>query len=82
LRHKAQGVVPQPPPDLPTVAASSSSQAVPPSFDIEAAFAQLMTSMSTLQREVNLIGERVEQSQIDIIECLKYHHPKLNDDDD
>lgn len=38
--------------------------------------------MGALQREVNLIGERVEQSQIDIQECLKYHHPKLNDDDD
>jgi len=56
LRHEAQGVVPQPPPDLPTTTASSSSQAVPPSLDIEAAFAQLMTSMSTLQ------GERLEQS--------------------
>jgi hypothetical protein len=55
---------------------------VPPSFDIEAAFAQLMTSMTALQREVNLIEERVNQSQIDIKECLKYHHPKLNDDDD
>jgi hypothetical protein len=82
LRHEAQGTVPQPPPDLPTTAASSSSQVVPPTFDIEAAFAQLMTSMSALQREVNLIGERVEQSQIDIRECLKYHHPKQNDDDD
>jgi hypothetical protein len=82
LWHEVQGTAPQPPPDLPTAAGSSSSQAVPPSFDIEAAFAQLMTSMSALQREVNLIGERVEQSQIDIRECLKYHHPKLNDDDD
>jgi len=82
LRHEAQGVVPQPPPDIPTVAASSSSQAAPPSSDIGAAFAQLMTSMTTLQREVNLNGERVEQSQIDIKECLKYHHPNLNDDDD
>jgi hypothetical protein len=53
LRHEAQGAVPQPPPDLPTAAASS-SQAVPPSFDIEATFAQLMTSMSTFQQEVNL----------------------------
>jgi len=81
LRHESQGAVPQPPPDLPT-AAVSSSQVVPPTFDIEAVFAQLMTSMSALQWEVNLIGERVEQSQIDIRECLKYHHPKPNDDDD
>jgi hypothetical protein len=65
LRHEAQGAVPQPPPDLP-IAATSSSQVVPPSFDNEAAFAHLMTSMSALQWEVNLIGERVEQSQIDI----------------
>jgi hypothetical protein len=82
LRHEAQGAVSQPPLDLPTAAASSSSQAVPPSFDIEAAFAQLMTSMSALQREVNLKEERVENSQIDIRECIKYHHPKPNDDDD
>jgi len=72
LRHEAQGAVPQPLLDLPTAAASSSSQAAPPSFDIEAAFAQLMTFMTALQRKVNLIGERVEQSQIDIKECLKY----------
>lgn len=48
LRHEAQGAVPQPPPYLPIAAASSSSQVVPSSFDIEAAFAQLMTSMSAL----------------------------------
>jgi len=81
LLHEAQGGVPQPPPNLPTAAASS-SQVVPLSFDIEAAFAQLMTSMSAIQREVYLIGERDEQSQIDIRECLKYHHPKPHDDDD
>jgi len=39
---------------------------VPPTFNIEAAFAQLMSSMESLQQEVNLIGERVVQSQIDI----------------
>jgi len=61
LLHEAQGPVPQPPPNLPTTAASS-SQVVPLSFDIEAAFAQLMTSMSAIQREVYLIGERDEQS--------------------
>jgi hypothetical protein len=41
-----------------------------------------MSSMRALQREVNLIGERVEQSPIDIRKCLKYHHPKPDDDDD
>jgi hypothetical protein len=77
LRHEAEGVVPQPPPNL-----LKAQGVVPPTFDIEAAFAELMTSMSALQREVNLIREHVEQSQIDIRECLKYHHPKQNDDDD
>jgi hypothetical protein len=80
LQHEAQGSVPQPPPVPPPVAASS-SQAMPPTFDIEAAFTQLMSSMGALQREVNLIGEHVEQCQIDIKECLQYHHPKPNDDD-
>jgi hypothetical protein len=41
-----------------------------------------MSTMGSLQREVSLIGERVEQSQIDIRECLKYHDPKSNDDKD
>jgi hypothetical protein len=83
LRHEGQGEVPQPPPILvDTSATASSSQSVPPSFNIEAIFAQLMSSMRALQREVNLIGEHVEKIQIDIRECLKYHHPKPDDDDD
>jgi hypothetical protein len=83
LRHEGQGNVP-PPPSVPvdTSVAASSSQAVPPSFNIEVAFAQLMSSMGAFQQEVNLIGERIEQSQINIRKCLKYHHPKPNDDDD
>jgi len=60
LWHEAQGGVPQPPPVHPPTVASS-SQAMPPSFDMEVAFTQLMSSMGALQREVNLIGERVEQ---------------------
>jgi hypothetical protein len=82
LRHEGQGDVPQPPPvPVTPSAAASSSQAVPPSFDIEAAFAQLMSSLGALQREVNLIGQHVEQFQIDIRECLQYHHPKPDDED-
>lgn len=61
LRHEAQGNVPQPPSVLVAPsAAASSSQAVPPSFDIEAAFTQLMSSMGALQQDVILIGEHVE----------------------
>jgi hypothetical protein len=47
LRHEAQGDVPQPPPVTP-IAAAPSSQVVPPSFDIEAGFTQLMSSMGAL----------------------------------
>jgi hypothetical protein len=80
LRHEAQGGLPQPP-LVPPPATASSSQVVPPSFDIEAAFTQLMSSMGALQREVDLIGECVQQCQIDIRECLQYHHPKPDDED-
>jgi hypothetical protein len=37
--------------------------------------------MGAVQREVNLIVDRVELCQIDIWECLQYHHPKLDDED-
>jgi hypothetical protein len=82
LRYKGHGEVPQPPPvQVDTLAAASSSQFAPPTFNIEAAFAQLMSTMGALQRKVNLIGEPVQQNQIDIRECLKYHHSKPDDED-
>jgi hypothetical protein len=72
LRHEGHGNVPQPPPvPVDTSVAVSSSQAVPLSIDIKAAFAQLMSSMGALQREVNLIRERVEKSHFNIRERLK-----------
>jgi hypothetical protein len=40
-----------------------------------------MSSMGALHQEVNIIGERDEQCQIDIRERLQYHHPKPNDED-
>jgi hypothetical protein len=53
LRHEGQGEVPQPPPvRVDTSATASSSQSVPPTFNIEAAFPQFMSSMGALQREV------------------------------
>jgi hypothetical protein len=51
LRHKGQGEVPQPPlVQVDPTAAASSSQTVPRTFQIEDAFAQLM---STIGRGVN-----------------------------
>jgi hypothetical protein len=35
-----------------------------------------------MQQEVHSINLRVEQSQLDIQECLKHHHPSNSDDED
>jgi hypothetical protein len=82
LQFEGQGKAPQP---LPVQgdqhAAASSSQTAPPPPSYDACFAQMMDALHTLQRGVSTIGVRVEQCQIDIKECLKYHHPH-NDDDD
>jgi hypothetical protein len=49
LRHEGQGEVPQPPPvQVNPSAAASSSQIVPPTFNIEATFTQLMSAMRSL----------------------------------
>jgi hypothetical protein len=39
-------------------------------------------SMSSMQQEVHSINLRVEQNQLDLRECLKFHHPPSNDDED
>jgi hypothetical protein len=38
-------------------------------------------SISDMQQEVHSINLRVEQNQIDLHECLKYHHPSSSDDE-
>jgi hypothetical protein len=35
-----------------------------------------------MQLEVHSINKRVEQNQLDLKECLKYHHPDSSDDED
>jgi hypothetical protein len=51
-------------------------------------FAQILTAlnsiqgdMSSIQQEVCSINLRVEQCQLVIQECLKHHHPSLDDED-
>jgi hypothetical protein len=39
-------------------------------------------SISVMQQEVHSINLRVEQNQLDLHECLKFHHPYSSDDDD
>jgi hypothetical protein len=38
--------------------------------------------ISTMQQEVHSINLRVEQNQLDLQECLKFHHPSSSDDED
>jgi len=38
--------------------------------------------ISAMQQEVHSINLRVEQNQLDLQECLKYHHPSSSDDED
>jgi len=39
-------------------------------------------SISSMQLAVHSIDRRVEQNQLDLQECLKYHHPSGSDDED
>jgi hypothetical protein len=81
------------PVDIPDMA--SSSQTVPPSepeinfLQIMGALAAIQGGMSTIQQsitsmqhEVHSINKQVEQNQLDLRECLKYHHPGNSDDGD
>jgi hypothetical protein len=81
------------PVDFPDMA--SSSQTVPPS-EPEINFSQIMEalaailggmstmqqSITSMQQEVHSINKRVEQNQLDLKECLRYHHPGSSDDED
>jgi len=74
---------------------ASSSHTVPPS-ELEANYSQIMEalatiqggmstmqqSISSLQLEVRSINKRVEQTHLDLQECLRVHHPDSSDDED
>jgi hypothetical protein len=74
---------------------ASSSHTVPPS-EPEVNYSQIMeaftalqggmssiqVSMCSIQLAVHFIDRRVEQSQLDLQECLKYHHSSSSDDED
>jgi hypothetical protein len=42
----------------------------------------MQQSITFMQQEVHSINKRVEQNQLDLKECLKYHHPDSSDDED
>jgi peptidoglycan hydrolase CwlO-like protein len=74
---------------------ASSSQTIPPSEPkinfsqimealaaIQGGMSTMQQSINSMQQEVDSINKRVEQNQLDLKECLKYHHPGSNDDED
>jgi len=42
----------------------------------------MQLSMSSMEQEVHSINLRVEQNQLDLQDCLKFHHPSSSDDGD
>jgi hypothetical protein len=49
---------------------------------MQLAVSSMQQSISTMQQGVHSVNLRVEQSQLDIQECLKHHHPSSSDDED
>jgi hypothetical protein len=73
----------------------SSSHTVPPSEPeanyslimealaaIQGGMTTMQQSISSLQLEVWSINKRVEQTHLDLLECLRVHHPGSSDDED
>jgi hypothetical protein len=49
---------------------------------LQSGISTMQLTLSSLQQEVHSINLCVEQSQLDIQECLKHHHPSSSDDED
>jgi hypothetical protein len=49
---------------------------------MQVSMSSMQQSITTMQLEVHSINKRVEQNQLDLKECLKYHHPSSSDDED
>jgi hypothetical protein len=42
----------------------------------------MQQSITSMQLEVHSINLRIEQNQLGLQECLKFHHPSSSDDED
>jgi hypothetical protein len=42
----------------------------------------MQVTMTSMHQKIHSINLRVEQNQLDLQECLKYHHPGSSDDED
>jgi hypothetical protein len=49
---------------------------------MQLSMSSMQQSILATQQEVHSINLRVEQNQIDLWECLKFHHPSSSDDED
>jgi len=49
---------------------------------MQLSMSSMKQSISTKQQKVHSINLRVEQNQLDLQECLKFHHPSSSDDED
>jgi hypothetical protein len=49
---------------------------------IQGGMSTMQQSITSMQLEVHSINKHVEQNQLDLRECLKYHHPDSTDDED
>jgi acid phosphatase class B len=73
---------------------ASSSHTVPPSEPevnvsqimealaaLQGGMSNMQVSMSSMQLEMRSISKRVEQTHLDLQECLQVHHPDSSDDE-
>jgi hypothetical protein len=49
---------------------------------IQGGMSSMQVTMSSMQQEIHSINLHVEQNQLDLQECLKFHHPSSSDDED
>jgi hypothetical protein len=49
---------------------------------MQLSMSSMKQSISAMQQKVHSINLRVEKNQIDLQECLKFHHPSSSDDED
>jgi hypothetical protein len=50
--------------------------------NMQVTMSSMQQSISSIQLEVHSINQRVEQNQLDLKECLKYHHPSSSNEED
>jgi hypothetical protein len=49
---------------------------------MQLSMSSIQQSISAMHQEVHSINLCVEQNQLDLWECLKFHHPSSNDEED